>query len=328
MIDANAKVTSYSSRAGGPLSTAKSVVSLMRQHLGDPSVRVATAIAHLRRVEQRVFDAEGLELRSLRMLDVGAGQRLVQMRYFDAWGNDVVGVDRDCVVQGFDPAGYVKMARTNGALRVAKTLGRKALLVDARFTSEFYRQLGIEARRSQLDVRQMDAAQLSIPDRSFDFVYSTNVLQHVEQPERVLAEIARVVRPSGVVYVYFLPYTSRTGCLDIRLLGGREPDLPPWAHLRPRYATRVRESAYLNRLPVTAWRTHLAALMPGSTVRLAQPNAADDTEEALQIKEQGELLEFELEDLLTFAVSVVWRKPSPHSPPANTGSLQIEAPGS
>lgn len=45
-----------------------------------------------------------------------------------------------------------------------------------------------------------DIAQLPIQDNSIDGVFNISVLEHVPAPDRVVAEIFRVLRPSGFVY--------------------------------------------------------------------------------------------------------------------------------
>jgi SAM-dependent methyltransferase len=45
-----------------------------------------------------------------------------------------------------------------------------------------------------------DAHDLPFPDASFDAVISTAVLEHVLDPERVVAEMRRVLRPRGLIY--------------------------------------------------------------------------------------------------------------------------------
>lgn len=50
-------------------------------------------------------------------------------------------------------------------------------------------------------LRQMDARELDFPDASFDAVAAMHVLSVVPEPERVMTEIARVLRPGGFVVV-------------------------------------------------------------------------------------------------------------------------------
>jgi SAM-dependent methyltransferase len=49
---------------------------------------------------------------------------------------------------------------------------------------------------------------LPFPDESFDIVYSANVLEHTRNPERVLAESLRVLRPGGVLHMEMPNYLS------------------------------------------------------------------------------------------------------------------------
>lgn len=50
-------------------------------------------------------------------------------------------------------------------------------------------------------LRQMDARTLDFPDAAFDAVAAMHVLSVVPEPERVMAEIARVLRPGGEVVI-------------------------------------------------------------------------------------------------------------------------------
>jgi ubiquinone/menaquinone biosynthesis C-methylase UbiE len=54
------------------------------------------------------------------------------------------------------------------------------------------RQLGID-----LDLRGLAGESLDLPSASVDFVFSSLVLCTVEQPEQVIAEVRRVLKPGG-----------------------------------------------------------------------------------------------------------------------------------
>jgi SAM-dependent methyltransferase len=73
------------------------------------------------------------------------------------------------------------------------------------------RVAGVDVDRGVLENSHLDEAKvmspndpLPFPDDSFDVVISANVLEHVEDPERVFAEIHRVLRPAGA-FVFQTP---------------------------------------------------------------------------------------------------------------------------
>lgn len=67
---------------------------------------------------------------------------------------------------------------------------------------------------------QGDAFALAYPDASFDLAVCRHMTQAVPEPERVLAEMLRVVRPGGVVHVLSEDYSM----LHVAL-GARDPDV-------------------------------------------------------------------------------------------------------
>jgi len=54
-----------------------------------------------------------------------------------------------------------------------------------------------EARRHGVAVARADAVQLPFPDEVFDVVVAGEVLEHVPDPHRLVAEACRVLRPGG-----------------------------------------------------------------------------------------------------------------------------------
>jgi ubiquinone/menaquinone biosynthesis C-methylase UbiE len=52
-------------------------------------------------------------------------------------------------------------------------------------------------------LKREDLTELGFQDNSFNFIYSYHVLEHVSDHRRALAEISRVLRPKGVVFIGF-----------------------------------------------------------------------------------------------------------------------------
>lgn len=297
--------TSYSSRARGVGALAREVSNLVSGYKIELA-RVEHEPEDLRHLEEVIERETGLRIRDLDVLDVGAGQFLLQMAYFAA-RNRVVGIDLNVIVQGFDPIGYWRMLCANGPMRVLKTLGRKTLRIDHRYRTRFLRSAALR-RFPRLTVLQMDAASLAFPSESFDFAYSLLVFQHVADPLAAALEMARVLRPGGVACVTFTLYTGPTGALDVRALAG-SAQLLPWAHLRRGLQYDLQESGYVNGIRLPEWRRIFEDAMPGAKMLLHQPDAPRYGVEAQRLRESRELVDYSLEELLTTSAMVVWRKP-------------------
>ena len=67
----------------------------------------------------------------------------------------------------------------------------------------------------------------AFPDASFDVVTLINVLEHVRDPQMMLIECKRIVRPGGLVAVH----VPNVGGLQARLRGGRWKHYEPLEHL-------------------------------------------------------------------------------------------------
>lgn len=70
--------------------------------------------------------------------------------------------------------------------------------------SSDYRQItALRAARYDLDVDVLAAQgeHLPLPDKTFDLIYSNDVLEHVLSPESVLTEMKRVLKDDGAIYV-------------------------------------------------------------------------------------------------------------------------------
>jgi len=83
--------------------------------------------------------------------------------------------------------------------------------------------------RAGVSLRRMDARSLTFPDGSFDHVLAPYVISVVPEPERVMKEIRRVLRPGGTVVVvnHFLSQS-----LALRLLDRLLTPLSQWVGFR------------------------------------------------------------------------------------------------
>jgi SAM-dependent methyltransferase len=114
-----------------------------------------------------------------------------------------------------------------------------------------------------------DATRLTFPDACFDVLVSRSAMEHIAPVERALAEMARVVRPGGVIHLRVDPYFWLRGCHKRGLV-----DIP-WAHARlsledfRRFVTESEGTAMaatrggrlqtLNRLTLGQWRAVIEA---------------------------------------------------------------------
>lgn len=111
----------------------------------------------------------------------------------------------------------------------------------------------------------MNATRMDFPDDSFDLAISRSVLEHIHPIEDLFPEIARVVRPGGMVYHEIDPFFWIRGCHKRGLV-----DIP-WAHARltlddfRRFVAetegegmadkRLERLTTLNRLTIRDWRS-------------------------------------------------------------------------
>jgi SAM-dependent methyltransferase len=109
-------------------------------------------------------------------------------------------------------------------------------------------------------VYSSEPSRLPFADGEFDAVLSCGVLEHVEFPDRSLAELRRVLRPNGTLYVYKLPnrasYLERIARRAGLYYHGMYPhdrlyDLEGACALVSANGFRVRESRMANMLPLT-----------------------------------------------------------------------------
>jgi SAM-dependent methyltransferase len=100
---------------------------------------------------------------------------------------------------------------------------------------------------------------LPFPDGVVDLAFSSNVLEHVPNPERFLDETVRVTRPGGLVYLSFTAWYSPWG--------GHET--APWHYLGGHLAARRYERRNQHP-PGNLYGTSLFACHVGPTLRMVR----------------------------------------------------------
>ena len=89
---------------------------------------------------------------------------------------------------GCGSGAHARLITEEGARLTAVDLTEKAI----KLTQTRLSLAGLTA-----DIHQMDARNLSFEDGRFDFVWSWGVINHSEDTEQIIKEIARVLRPGG-----------------------------------------------------------------------------------------------------------------------------------
>jgi len=305
-------LSSYSDRHLGMLGRARELFTLWQSQRQDVPGQAREMLAQLESGQSEMERALGGKLQDKDVLIIGPGQQLVEMSFF-ARHNRVTGIDLDVIPQHPSVREYLKMFRKNGYIRTLKTMGRKAMGYDRALRREVERQgLAVD---DDPTIVAMDAAAMTFPDGSFDCVFSHSCFEHLSEPGDVIRQVARVLRPGGLAHVDVHLYTSDSGCHDVRIFGGRREFIPAWSHLRPQYRHLVQPNSYLNEIRLSQWRDLFSPHWPGVMFRL-RPERDPAIRSALApLRSDGQLEEYEDEELLSDYLFVDWVKPASRSLP-------------
>ncbi|MEN9935464.1 MAG: hypothetical protein RLZZ387_2043 [Chloroflexota bacterium] len=168
--------------------------------------------------------------RRLRVLDLGNGRLRPQYAILRAQGHEVYGVDL-----ANRPLGSWK----DVAYRLARPI----------YASRLGAPLGSGAGGTLLCG---DVGRLPLPDESFDLVTSVAAFEHFLDVPAVLAELARILRPGGVVWAMIHLFTSPSGGHNLSFtelpLRSVPEGVDAWDHLRKRRLPFT--------VPLNEWRAH------------------------------------------------------------------------
>jgi len=245
--------TTMGGQGGALIDRLRSAVGLVLFHFRNLSTRAQWDVAFHQQPLGIIHDYWKGGIDACKILEIGCGQRATQTLLFAADGANVVGIDMEVPTYKMDVWKFFKLLHKNGLGRAFKSLIRHVL-----FDAKYYRKLAVcygkKIPLQKVDVRVMDATDLLFPDNYFDFVISAATFEHIECVESAAAEIGRVLKPSGIVWigVHLFPSISGGHHLD-----WSSPDrvqskkVPPWDHLqRNSFPVNV----YLNKLRLAEYR--------------------------------------------------------------------------
>jgi SAM-dependent methyltransferase len=298
---------SYTSTRLGTLARISEARNLYRSHVHGISGSVEKMLEEARTTDARIAQLRQAPTTGQKILEIGPGQHLVQLAHFGT-KNDVVGIDLDVILKSLSPIGCVRMVRTNGWVRTCKTIVRKLTGIDSKIRADLLSRLNTGSM-PPVRVLQMDAARMTFPDNHFDIVVSRAVFEHLPDPGAVLSEVARVLKPGGVMFIALHLFTSDSGSHDTRIFVGQREDLPYWAHLRPQCQHLVKSNSYLNKLRLKDWKRLFHDRLPGSFVNATQDAGDVDRSQLLSLRTEKELKEYSDEELLTVTLEATWQKP-------------------
>jgi SAM-dependent methyltransferase len=297
----------YSSETNGFTGRFREALALYRIRTQNTAEVVDRLVGEAEAFERIIAGSSGAPPANKSILEVGPGHFLAQAHYF-ARKNNVTTIDTDVIPTGMNPAAYISMLVHNGPQRTVKTIVRKAMGIDARHRKCLKTRLRI-SKLPRLQVVRGNVCRMEFPDCSFDVVLCRSVLHHISDPSVALSEMARVLRPGGIVIANFHLYTSHNGSLDPRVMSGDYDDALLWAHLRPTMAADFRGNSFLNRLRLDEWRAVLSSSWPGCTIETEPSSRAGIAESAKAMIDSGAVSGYRAEELTTHTVLAFWRKP-------------------
>jgi hypothetical protein len=213
------------------------------------------------------------------VFEIGFGARPHRQIALQSMGVDVVGVDAEVPVLPGQPFQFVKMLRSNGVERAAKSLVRHTLFDRAsqRALARALRARGLVPRLDQSRLLVSDVRDVKIEANSLDLVISEDVFEHIRRDtlERVVAAMPGWLKPRGLALIRPNVFTGITGghLTEWSRLALRQPARThrseAWEHLRQR---RFEANTYLNEMTRADYRDLFAAHFHIVEERVSQPD--------------------------------------------------------
>ncbi len=122
----------------------------------------------------------------------------------------------------------------------------------------------------QVDYRVASAYELPYPDQTFDVVCAMDVLEHVEEPLRLIQEASRVLKPGGLFFFHTFNRNWLSYLLIIKGVDWAVPNAPKNMHVYPLFIKprELREMALSQGLEVVQMRGFVPQLFSRALVEL------------------------------------------------------------
>jgi SAM-dependent methyltransferase len=193
-------------------------------------------------------------------------------------------------------------------MRTIKSFVKELTGINNASRKEFLKQLGI-FKWPKLNLLQGDAKNIPLPNEYFDFIYSIDVFEHLDDPEPVLNEIIRLLRPGGVMWLAFVGFSNPNAFHDLRWITGSSDAPPAWSHLIPEQSHLIQQGAFINTLRFGDWQSLISQKCYGVIFEKEKSNDPRLDGMIDKYRSLGYLDDYSDEELLTERLIVAWQKP-------------------
>jgi len=194
-----------------------------------------------------------IEINNARILELGCGQMATQTALLASNGADVTGIDVEIPTYRMNLQIFLETLKKNGFERAIKSLFRHVL-----FDRAYIKKISLlhdkKIPYSELDIQIMDAADLRFPNNHFDFVFSRDVFEHIDDVPNAVKGVNRVLKKSGIAWIRAHLFPSLSGGHHLAwMFADKSPSdkVPPWDHL---LANTYPVNTYLNKLRLDQYR--------------------------------------------------------------------------